>query len=365
MTPEDPGQRRGPYGLAGRLPSPKAARRGAGPEASAAPARIPGSMVLGGISLDAFGGSDSATATEAPAPAAVLVPRRPSGRKVSPIPPDAEPALAALVTYMRGLRDGSGLTLKQLSKNCNYSEAALSTAASGKSVPNWEIVSAFAEGCGASDSQMREVQRLWTEADRNRPGNGGIRPGGRGDGDGDGGSSRRSRRRTDTYDGQQGSTLVALVREAVREEDRPEFKSPDPIRTALSLCTTPGDFVALLRHLMDDQHLRPKDMPALAARKGFRIGKDDLDAVFDRQRLPETETLHSFLVACGIETEQTLLWHHHAARLKIAQIRSAETSPPIQGITATLRQHYHRPATMVLLGMATTLIQVFIVIWGK
>lgn len=354
MTPEDPRQRRGPYGLAGRL------QRG-GPGASAAPDRIPSSMR--GISLDSFGAS-TASGTSAEAVAPVLVPRRPSGRKVSPIPPDAEPALAALVGYMRGLRDGSGLTLKQLSKCCNYSEAALSTAASGKSVPNWEIVAAFAHGCGASDSQMHEVRQLWTEADRNRPGNGGIRPS-RGGDSGSGGGSRRSRRRTDAYDGQLGSTLVALVREAVKEEDRPEFKSPDPVRTALSLCTTPGDFVALLKHLMDDQHLRPKDVPALAARRGFQIGKDDLDAIFDRQHLPETETLHSFLVACGIETEQTLLWHHHAARLKIAQIRGAETPPPIQGITATLRQHYHRPASMILVGMVTTFVQVFIVIWGK
>jgi hypothetical protein len=366
LSPEEPNKRRGPYGLAGRLPSGKPVLR-TGPEltpGSADPAAVPGIMALG-VSLDSFGRTDTAERTQEPSPAPNT--RRPSGRKVSPIPPDTEPALAALVEYMRGLRIHSGMTLKKLSGQCNYSEAALSTAASGKSVPNWEIVAAFTEGCGASASEMREVRRLWIEADRNRPGNGGIRPVSNDGSGGGGGSRRRHRYRAEQPTAQLG-TLVALVREAVQEEDRAEFKSPDPLRTALSLCTTPDDFVALLKHLMDDKQLRPKEIPALAARHGLQIGKPDLDAVFDQTRLPATETLHAFLVACGIETEQTLLWHHHAARLKIAQIRGADAPPPIHGLGAALRQHYHRPTTMILMGMLTAFVQVVVVLyphWGK
>lgn len=360
ITPEQPEQRRGPYGLAGRLHAKSEPHDGPAPVASG-PSGIPGIMSLN-ISLDSFGRSQApAPAKKETAPAGVPAIRQP-GRKVAPIPADAEPALAALAEFMRSLRTKSNLTLKQLSVECNYSEAALSLASSGKSVPHREIVEAFARGCRASASEMREVRWLWTEADRNRPGSGGIRPADPG-GSGSGGGGARSRRhRPEPPTAEQLGTLVALVREAAHEENRAEFRAPDPIRTALTLCTTPDDFVTLLEQVMNDRDLELKEMPTLADRRGLRLRKADLDAVFDDTQLPSTETLHAFLTACGLRAEQTELWHRHVVRLKIAQIRNSDTAPAPRGLRRTLRRHYQRPATMILLGMLTACVQIVIVL---
>lgn len=80
---------------------------------------------------------------------------------------------ADLARRLRTLRDGHGLTLRQLATRSGYSAAALSAAESGKHVPTWDLVSAFVQACG---DEPRTWRQLWEVAGREGDGDGPPRP---------------------------------------------------------------------------------------------------------------------------------------------------------------------------------------------
>lgn len=67
---------------------------------------------------------------------------------------------AELAQRLRGLRDASGLTLRQLAAKSGYSPAALSQAESGRTVPSWDLVAAFAQTCGEDPVRWRHQWEL-------------------------------------------------------------------------------------------------------------------------------------------------------------------------------------------------------------
>ncbi|GLX05281.1 transcriptional regulator [Microbispora sp. NBRC 16548] len=67
---------------------------------------------------------------------------------------------AELARRLRALRDGSGLTLRQLAAKSGFSHSALSLAESGRVVPSWELVQAFVQACGDSPRAWRQLWEI-------------------------------------------------------------------------------------------------------------------------------------------------------------------------------------------------------------
>jgi transcriptional regulator with XRE-family HTH domain len=87
-----------------------------------------------------------------------------AGRKRSEL--SGTGAQAELARRLRAARDGSGLTLRQLAAKSGYSQAALSSAESGRRTPSWEVTAAFAQSCGSDPATWRQ---LWEMASRPAP----------------------------------------------------------------------------------------------------------------------------------------------------------------------------------------------------
>jgi transcriptional regulator with XRE-family HTH domain len=69
---------------------------------------------------------------------------------------------------LRDLRDASGLTLRQVATKSGYSQGALSQAESGRSVPSWEITTAFVQTCGANPDAWRQLWEVARDTATNR-----------------------------------------------------------------------------------------------------------------------------------------------------------------------------------------------------
>lgn len=78
-----------------------------------------------------------------------------TGRRRSPL--TGSGVQVELAGRLRNLRDASGLTLRQLSEKSGYSHGALSQAESGRTVPSWELVTAFVQTCGEDPAQWRQL----------------------------------------------------------------------------------------------------------------------------------------------------------------------------------------------------------------
>jgi transcriptional regulator with XRE-family HTH domain len=87
-----------------------------------------------------------------------------AGRRRSPLTGSGIPV--ELAQRLRNLRDASGLTLRQLAAKSGYSSGALSQAESGRTVPSWDMVTAFVQTCGGDPAQWCQ---LWELADAERP----------------------------------------------------------------------------------------------------------------------------------------------------------------------------------------------------
>jgi hypothetical protein len=67
---------------------------------------------------------------------------------------------AELALRLRGIRDDSGLNLRQLADRTGYSTAVLSTAESGRRTPSWEVIAAFVTACGGRGGEWRQLWEL-------------------------------------------------------------------------------------------------------------------------------------------------------------------------------------------------------------
>lgn len=155
---------------------------------------------------------------------------------------------------------------------------------------------------------------------------------------------------------------MALVREATRAGER-ALEAPrvpaDPMRAALGLCTTPADFTALLRHVREDANLTLREITDRSARLTSPISKTSAADMLSGERLPSTEQLHAFLLACKVPPERTLMWHHAVTRLKIAQIRQLDA--PLR-VSPRLFLADHQPwmtSGIALLAVLIQILQIF------
>lgn len=83
------------------------------------------------------------------------------GRPEKQISPATEPALRALVLWLRAQRQRAGLTYQQMAKLTGHAHSTLSRAAQGNRVPRLRVAEAYAHACQAD---VGDVRRLWRRA---------------------------------------------------------------------------------------------------------------------------------------------------------------------------------------------------------
>ncbi|MFH8395754.1 helix-turn-helix domain-containing protein [Streptomyces sp. NPDC018036] len=272
------------------------------------------------------------------------------------IPATAPLEVADLARNLRALRRSSGLTFKQLSTKSHYSAAALSTAASGKVVPKWEVVESFVRGCGetgdlttwlrlhhnaqaraateeaASKTKFQAAETASTDAaafeERPEPHQPRLPT-----------ALRKAVVDPHATMPTQPDGLLPLIQQFMDAHLQLDARLPDEIRrvsnltvdhvhTALALCTFPTDVLTVMRQLVADKGLTIGDLERRST-PIYRISGATFASVLNGRELPTTEWLNIFLQACGIEEERTLIWHYTVTRIKISDIRHRTTPPPL------------------------------------
>ncbi|MER6655063.1 helix-turn-helix transcriptional regulator [Streptomyces sp. NPDC000971] len=317
------------------------------------------------------------------------------GRPLKPLPVEADPRVAAVAEALRGLRRQAGLPLRRLALLCNYSAATLSNAASGKALPRWEVVDAYARGCSASPVDLQNLRVLWerasataessasaeenkpspTAGERVRPARNqsrnaeedlaGVRRSWRprrpsaglelSFADAVGGLDEASPRPSSPPAG------PALQRSA---SSRPVIKLSDPgdsltgvvqqahlisssNHPALQYCSTPKHFIDLMEKLRTTSGLSLRDLSAQCKKNGYAVSKSTLHDLLNGRELPSTELLHAFLHACGCDPNDWMAWHQTRTRLKIAQLLSGRQEP--HRVRMLSRDRFTRTAALSLL----------------
>ncbi|MCX5055046.1 helix-turn-helix transcriptional regulator [Streptomyces sp. NBC_00474] len=281
------------------------------------------------------------------------------------IPATAPLEVAELARELRALRRAAKLTYQALSAKSHYSTATLSAAASGNTVPKWEVVESFVRACGVNDADLSFWKRLQKsaharalaetavrdtlvqsvdlapaqqddineETDKHQ---GGIRGAFRKD------PPKSTRPQlNDTIVRSQPDGLLTLVQQFVDAHMKLDAKfsddaqrvsslTVDHIHTALALCTTPSDVLAVMREMVRDKGLTIGDLER-RSKEIYPISGATYAHVLSGNELPTTEWLHIFLRVCGVEQERTLIWHYTVTRIKIASLRhrTPDNPPPL------------------------------------
>lgn len=81
------------------------------------------------------------------------------GRSERPLDPNGP--VSALAAQLRSLRSSAGLTYRDMAGRAHYSPSMLATAASGSTLPTWELTRAFVIACGDDPGQWRD---RWLQA---------------------------------------------------------------------------------------------------------------------------------------------------------------------------------------------------------
>ena len=80
-------------------------------------------------------------------------------------------AVKLFATELRRVRAGAGLPYRELAKRAHYSHSSLVRAASGESLPTWDVTQAFLKACRTPRSELPAWQQLWNVVDElTRPG---------------------------------------------------------------------------------------------------------------------------------------------------------------------------------------------------
>jgi transcriptional regulator with XRE-family HTH domain len=74
-------------------------------------------------------------------------------------------AVKLFATELRRVRAGAGLPYRELAKEAHYSHSSLVRAASGESLPNWDVTEAFLKACRIPCSELPAWQQLWNMVD--------------------------------------------------------------------------------------------------------------------------------------------------------------------------------------------------------
>ncbi|MFI5635058.1 helix-turn-helix transcriptional regulator [Streptomyces sp. NPDC051664] len=262
-----------------------------------------------------------------------------------------------LVTRMRQRRAAQGVPYSELAERGHFSTATLSTAASGRRVPAWDVVEAYVSACDPesplSDAELGEWKALWEAAVRSQ-----ARPKAE---ILDAAVPRRGGRitvRNAAAAEMPSETLADLVEQATKNLSDPAQQAflSDPMRTALALCTTPADFSALLDQLRERADLSLREVAERSLKYGG-ISKSAAHEMVSGAKLPSTEALHVYLLSCGVSRENTTSWHHTATRLKISQIREVERAEHKRPFVVTFT-HWDFRYVMVLITLILSLMQV-------
>ncbi|MCK8438769.1 helix-turn-helix domain-containing protein [Streptomyces sp. D2-8] len=328
------------------------------------------------------------------------------GRPLKPLSAETDPRIAAVAEALRDLRLRAGLSLRQLAVKCNYSPATLSIAASGKSLPRWEVVEAYVRGCTSDEDEQIRIRNLWNQAHavqegaRRAPnpapseannGRDGVRrpaheatahepdnrrawrtrrPAGSSFADAvtqpardrgpapDASASPRSpvppARRAGVPQAtvrlrDPGDSLPKLVHQA-------HLISNNSAYTALDLCSTPEHFIELLERLRHTNGLSLRELSDRCKRYGYPVSKSTLHDLLKGQELPSTELLHAFLHSCGCDADDWMAWHQTRTRLKIAQLLTRTNQP----LGLLRRDRFTRTAALTLLTLILLIAQVIV-----
>ncbi|MBQ0855696.1 helix-turn-helix domain-containing protein (plasmid) [Streptomyces sp. BH-SS-21] len=284
------------------------------------------------------------------------------------IPATAPLEVAELARELRALRRSAKLTYQSLSTRSHYSTATLSAAASGNTVPKWEVVDSFIRACGAKEADLPTWRRLYQNAHVRAMTEQAVRdtvvqptdpapvptddttedetdkhPGGRR------GRNKQDQQKTvppqpdGTIIRTQPDGLMTLVQQFVDihtkldtefqgDAQRVSSLTVDHIHTALALCTTPGDVLEVMREMVADKGLTIGDLER-RSKPIYPISGTTFAHVLSGNELPTTEWLHIFLRACGVDPERTLIWHYTVTRIKIAALRHRKQHMPIMATT--------------------------------
>ncbi|MEU6681509.1 helix-turn-helix transcriptional regulator [Streptomyces sp. NPDC046925] len=302
------------------------------------------------------------------------------------IPATSPMEVAELARELRALRQSSRLTYKQLASQSHYSAAALSTAASGTTVPKWELVEAYVRGCGFTGG-LTSWRRLYQNAQARakaeaaagastvappeaRAADNGF------DERGEAHQPHQPRLLRRKVTGQvvpaQSDGLLALVQQfmdahiqldARNADDAQRVSSltTDHIHTALALCTVPEDVLSVMRELVATKGLTMGDLER-RSRRIYQISGATFAHVLNGNELPTTEWLKIFLSACGVEEEKTLIWHYTVTRIKIAHLRHRTTPPPLIAAAEPERTAWYRDRPSMSVGMVVVFMVIFTVI---
>jgi transcriptional regulator with XRE-family HTH domain len=300
------------------------------------------------------------------------------------IPATAPMEVAELARELRTLRRSSGMTYKDLSAKSHYSAAALSTAASGKSVPKWEVVESFVRGCGFT-GDLTTWKRLHQNAQaRAKTEEAAARAKIRA-AETEGADSEKTEERTEQHQPRllprrkavtepsvvpaQPDGLLTLVQQFMDAHMQLDTRLPDEVQrissltidhvhTALALCTTPKDVLTVMRELVADKGLSIGDLER-RSRPFYPISGATFAHVLNGDELPTTEWLNIFLRACGVDQERTLIWHYTVTRIKIANLRHRTTPAPLVA-TPGEPEGTTKPMTWMWLNVIITIMAVVV-----
>ncbi|MGC4937854.1 helix-turn-helix domain-containing protein [Kribbella sp. DT2] len=73
--------------------------------------------------------------------------------------------LKAFAAGLRRRRAATGRTYRELAAGAHYSHTNLVRAASGRTLPTWELASAYLVACGASERELSGWYDVWTAID--------------------------------------------------------------------------------------------------------------------------------------------------------------------------------------------------------
>ncbi|MDR6980065.1 transcriptional regulator with XRE-family HTH domain [Streptomyces sp. 3330] len=276
--------------------------------------------------------------------------------------------VAELARELRALRRSAKLTYQSLSAKSHYSTATLSAAASGNTVPKWEVVDSYIRACGVKQADLPTWRRLYQKAYARAVTEQAVRdtvvqptdpaPVQQADNTEKEADKHQGSRRGRKQEQQKTTSLqpdgmiiraqpdglMTLVQQFVDihtkldaefqgDAQRVSSLTVDHIHTALALCTTPGDVLDVMREMVANKGLTIGDLER-RSKPIYPISGTTFAHVLNGNELPTTEWLHIFLRACGVDPERTLIWHYTVTRIKIASVRHRNPSEPIVATTA-------------------------------
>ncbi len=201
-------------------------------------------------------------------------------------------AVADFAEELRRLRKQADLTVQKLAQRAHCSTGAISSAASGRALPSWQIARAYIAGCGQDPEDWQE---RW-EAAAARAGVSRAAPGGSGE-------------RAGTGPEQQGRGGSALP-------DTPSLES----------IAVPRDFhLALLALRVRRGEPSLRELCTLARNEGYVLPRSTLsDALKQTDKLPSMEVVEALLAACDVSATERDGWRWAWSRTAYLQQRGSK-----------------------------------------